>query len=200
MSIYPSSPVPKEVAFVSVTPTLISTAHNLARQARSKGVQRWMFKFKYQPLSEEDVAPLFAFAVAQRGQYDTFTLYPPKLGTPLGTALGTPLVDGADQVGYSIDTKGWDASESGVLLARDLIKFSGHNKVYMVTEDANADGAGLATILIQPPLVTSVADEEALVVEDVPFTVSLTRDTVEMVIGRAALCHSFSLEMVEVPL
>ncbi|MDY7002151.1 MAG: hypothetical protein SVS15_10280, partial [Thermodesulfobacteriota bacterium] len=133
---FPTSPALAGLKITSNTPTFVSTAHSLKRQVRSRGGHRWLIEGEYPPMTRDEFAPVYAFAVAQRGQYETFTFVLPGLKTPQGSIPGTPVVDGADQTGRSIDTKGWTASQSGILKAGDYIKFNGHAKVYMVTQDA----------------------------------------------------------------
>ena len=179
---------------------MVSVSHSLVRQARSRGgAQRWAIEVSYPPnLSRTELAPLFAFALAQRGQYGIFTFTPPTLwSTARGVATGTPLVKLASQTGRSVNTKGWTHSVTGILLAGDLIKFNGHSKVYMVTADANSDGSGEASISIEPALMASPADNEAVVVANVPFSVAFASDIQEFGLQAPGL-HSFKVSFVEV--
>jgi len=175
---FPTSPSLENVTIKSVTATMVSVAHNMARQVRSRGaVHRWLIEGRLPDnMSRDELAPIMAFLVAQRGRYETFTFTPPVLCDARGTATGTPLVDGADQTGRSIDTKGWTPSITGILAAGDFVKFNGHNKIYMVTADADSDGAGDATISIEPALFESPSDEAAVTVNSVSFAVALVAD------------------------
>jgi len=177
---YPNTPGFSAMHFTSMTPTLVSWAHSVKRQARSKGSQRWQIEAEYPPnLTRAELAPIVAFLLKQRGQYETFTLIPPDLwANAQGVATGTPLVH-ADTApsGRAIETKGWTPSVTGILLAGDFIKFAGHSKVYMLTADANSDGSGYATLAIEPALLSIPADDEAVIVASVPFTVALISDT-----------------------
>jgi hypothetical protein len=78
-----------------------------------------------------------------------------------------------------------------------LLKFNGHTKVYMVTADANADGTGLATLSIVPALMTSPADNETIVTNNVPFTVALTSDNADVTVSAGGLAP-LSINVVEV--
>jgi hypothetical protein len=62
----------------------------------------------------------------------------------------------------------------------DTIKFSGHNKVYVVTEDCvqSADPSAFA-VAFEPPLVLDVANAETVTYDNVPFKVILTSDLQE---------------------
>ncbi len=194
---FPTSPVPADIKVSSFSPTLVSQTQSLKRQVRRRGGQRWAFEVTFPPMTRSEFAPVYAFCIAQRGQYETFTFVPPVVSVPQGTATGTPLVNGAQSAGdNTIVTDGWSNSITA-LKAGDFLKFSGHNKVYMVTADATSDGSGNATLTIEPPLLASVADDEALTVSDVPFTVALTTDTQEYAAGPPNI-YEFSLQLIEV--
>jgi len=197
---FPSAPGFSAMKFTSVQPTFVSVAHSLKRQARSRGgAQRWAIEASYPPsLRREELAPVLAFALKQRGQYEVFTLIPPALwSTARGVATGTPKVDGADQTGRTVNTKGWTPGITGILLAGDFLKFNGQDKIYMVTEDANSDESGEAAITIEPALMESPEDEEVIVVTDVPFTVSLASDAQEFALNPPNL-HEYKISFVEV--
>lgn len=199
MSQWPASPAPATLKISSVQPTLVSTAHSLQRQVRSRGGHRWMLSMTWPTLKRSEWAPLFAFAQSLRGQYATCTyVIPGNLSNPLGVATGTPLVNGAGQTGRSLATDGWTPSQAGILKAGDFIKLGGGNKVYMLTADVNSDGSGQATLSIEPALMATPADNEALTVFDVPFTVALAGDTRESDV-RPGLFLSFAADFIEVP-
>jgi len=199
MAAFPSSPAPASLKIRSLQPTLVSTAHSLQRQVRSRGGHRWLLSATWPVLKRFEWAAFFGFAQLQRGQYCAFTfVLPGTLATPQGVATGTPLVNGASQTGRSVLTKGWTHSITGILKAGDVIKFAGHNKVYMLTADADSDGSGNAALSIEPALFVSPADSEALTVSNVPFTVAFTRDTRESDVA-PGMFFSFAADMVEVP-
>ncbi len=76
-----------------------------------------------------------------------------------GSFLGTPLAAALEPVGEtSIAMDGFTVSETGVLLEGDIISFAGHDQTYVVTADVDSDGGGLATVVIQPPLIEAVPD------------------------------------------
>jgi hypothetical protein len=199
MSAFPSLPQPSSLKIRSLQPTLVSVAHSLQRQVRSRGGHRWAISAGWPPMKRADWAILFGFAQAQRGQYGTFTyVLPGNLSTANGVATGTPLVMGASQTGRSIVTDGWTINITGILKAGDFIKFNGHAKVYMVTADANSNGSGQATISIEPALFSSVADNEPIITGDIPFTVAFAGDTRESNVS-PGMVFDFSADMVEVP-
>jgi len=142
------------------------------------GGHYWAFTFKYSgALSRADAMKLLSFFQGQKNGFDTFTTTVPGMTVPLWVATGTPLVNGASQVGSSIITDGWTVSITGILKAGDILKFANHTKVYMVTADANSNGSGQATISISPALVQSPADNSAITISSVPFNVRCTSET-----------------------
>ena len=149
-----------------------------------------MVEVSYPPLSRADFAPLWAFAAKQRGRYESFTFSPPVYGNSSGTATGTLLVNNVS--GYAAGTSTIAADGlTGTLKAGDFIKFNGHDKVYCLTAD------GATTLAIEPPLLSSVADNEAITYNNVPFTVSFGVDSQEMAVGIEGVVD-FSVSLVEV--
>lgn len=87
----------------------------------------------------------------------------------VGTQGGTPLIDGASQVGASILTKGWSNSITNVIRAGDIFTIAGVYSVnpvtkvstgvlqqFVVTANANSGAStGPATISISPSIVIS---------------------------------------------
>lgn len=197
---WPSAPRPQAAEIISVSPSLVSVAHSLTRQARSWDAQQFGFRLTYPQMERATFAPFFAMAVAQRGRYGSFTL-PANLvgyGTPLGIATGTPVVAGTPAAGErTITSSGWTASQTGILKAGDLIKTTASAKVYMVTDDCNSDGSGLASISIEPSLRAALTNGTALTVSAVPFTAALTEDSVRLLLSRPFL-GGFTVEMLEV--
>jgi hypothetical protein len=189
--------LPAAVVLRTMQPTRISTAHSLKRQARTRGAQRWAIRMSWSPMRRNLFAVFQAFLLSQRGQADTFTTVLPGHTTPQGNWAGTPLVNGASQTGRSIVMDGFTASQTGVAKAGDLLKFAGHTKVYMVTADANSNGSGQATLAIEPALIASPADNEAVTTTNVPFTVALASDNLDTSITPGVF-YTLDIDLVEV--
>lgn len=195
---FPSTPKPVSIEVQSVEPTLISVANNLRRQVRSRGGQRWLFKCIFPPLSRSDLDPIFAFSVAQRGQFETFTWVPTTIGTTRGASSESPVVNGALAAGVSsaaID--GLTASTSNILRSGDFFKFSGHSKVYMATADMSSNGSGAATLNFAPKLDSAVADNETLTIASVPFQVAFSSDNRQYTTDASGY-YQYEIELVEV--
>lgn len=193
---FPTTPRLTSVSLESRSQTLISFSQSGRRNVRQAGAQRWKMKGSYSNLTRAQFMPVWAFLMDQEGQWDTFDFVIPDLATPQGTGGGTPLVNGASQTGKSIITDGWNNSET-VFLAGDIFKFTGHQKVYMITSDVTSDGSGNATLNFMPALNESPAENEALIVTAVPFRVQQAAST-QSYTARNPLLYNFEVSFVEV--
>jgi len=193
---FPTSPAPSALKIQSYQPTRVSLSHNLRRSVRTNGAQRWVITADWVGLSRAQFAPIQAFVLAQRGQWDTCTAALPAHKLPQGVATGTPLVNGANQQGRSLATRGWTANLAGVMKAGDFLGIAGQTKVYMVTADANSDSTGSATLAIEPALLMVPSDSANLAVRNVPFTLAFGSDTLESAVAPGGI-YNFSLQLVE---
>ncbi len=159
-------------------------------QVRSIGAQKWSFTAKYNDLTRDEFAPVFAFIMTLGGQLTSFDIVPPVISSTSGNATGTVLANGAHTIG---DTTITVDGLTGTLKAGDFIKFANHSKVYMVT----ADRTGGGTLSIQPGLLSSVADDEEITYNNVTFKMRLDNDVQEFGLSGFDR-YSYDVDMVEV--
>tara|TARA_R100000005_G_C4900827_1_gene143083 strand:- start:303 stop:740 length:438 start_codon:yes stop_codon:yes gene_type:complete len=120
-----------------------------------------------------------AFIIKQRSGKENFTIIPPEVEDARGVETGTLAVNGSHTAGdTTIAIDGFAADSANRLRVGDFIKFNGHTKVYMVVADVTSS-SGAATVTIEPPLVSSLADDETVSYDNIPFTVHLTNDIQE---------------------
>ena len=157
--------------------TIISKSLSGKKLTRQIDNQKFSFTASIITAKRSDVyGELMAFIMKQRSSKENFTIIPPELQDARGNVSGTVLVNGVHAVG---DTTIDIDAMTGTLKAGDFVKFASHNKVYMVVADATADGSNEATITIEPPLITALADDSVVTYDNVPFTVQLTNDIKE---------------------
>jgi hypothetical protein len=139
------------------------------------GAQFWSFKLKSPPLSKADFKQIFPFIVKQDGQFGTFTVVPPNISSTTGTATGTITISDDYAAGV---TECRSTGGSGNLKKGDLIKFSNHNKVYMLTEDINLNQTDSSEDVISfyPNLVTAITSTTTVTYNNVPFNVYFDED------------------------
>lgn len=194
---FPTDPGPATVNLESNQPTAVDYAESGKSQSRIIGGHLWKAKFTWSKMTREMLAPIFAFANKQRGRFGSFQIVLPNYATPLGVATGSPLVVGAHLAGAeSISIDGFTAATTGIMKANDILKFAGHSKVYMVDADADTDGAGAVTLLLTPPLIADIADNEVVTVNDVEFTMSFD-DEIASWKGSAPNLATISADMTE---
>ena len=193
---FPSSPAFNSLNVQSIQPTFVSRTISGRRQARQIAGQFFSMTATFPPMTRAQFAPIDAFIMKQRGQYETFTLVMPVLSTGLGSPAGTPLIRGADQTGRTLATDGWTGGIS-IFKAGDYLKLD-HDKVYKVVADvtSNASSSADTPIIIEPALITSPADNSAITHTNVPFLVSLTTGVQEYSTGTSGL-FSYEVDFAE---
>jgi len=163
----------------SIQNTIISKTVSGKKLARQIDGQRWGFTARVITAKRSDVyGDLMAFIVKQRSGKENFTIIPPEVEDARGTASGIP--HGTASAGDTSITLG--GTGTGTLKAGDMIKFSNHDKVYMVVADQSDISTG--TLTIEPPLTTAVSSSN-IQFDNVPFTVHLTNDVQEFGVAGA---------------
>lgn len=175
--------------FASNTQTRTTQTLSGRTQRQQINSQYFSFKMVSPPLTRDEYAPIMAFIMKQGGRFDSFTVVPPDISSTRGTASGTitcadlTTSDYSSAAGSSNVPITNDGISSGTLKTGDLIKFSNHDKVYMLTEDVNLDGSTIVPLPIFPTLRTAVNSSTTVVYEDVPFKVFLTKDNQGFKVG-----------------
>ena len=176
---FPTTKKPRVFNFTSNRPN--NTAYTLSgkRSIKQFAAQYFSFSVQMPPMKQSDFQQFYAFLVKQKGSFEDFTFEYPLDNLGADKAETDILANGVQAIGDStIAMDGFSVSTDDVLKGGDLIKFSGHNKVYMVTGDANSNASGQATVSIEPPLQAALADNEAVTVNKPSFTVALVQDDV----------------------
>lgn len=146
-----------------------SSPYSLSSQTFKWPGEQWMADFDMPPMTNKETAYEWkAFGVALEGKYGMFLLGDPSAKVPVGVGTGSPKVDGAGQLGNTLNTKDWTPGIEGIMKAGDMFQLgSGLTaRLYMVVEDADTDTSGDTTLVIQPALRSSPADGAAIVVNN----------------------------------
>ncbi len=164
----------------SIQNTIISKSQSGKKLARQIDNQRFGFTARIITAKRSDVyGELMAFIVKQRSGKENFTIIPPEIEDARGNETGTVLVNGVHAVGdTTIAMDAFAGDGAGRFKAGDFLKFASHDKIYMVVSDVTSS-SNAATVTIEPPLTTALADNSAVTYDDVPFTVHLTNDVQE---------------------
>lgn len=149
------------------------------------------------PMQHADAQAWAAFFMQCRGMANTFQFGDPLAVAPRGTGSGTPVVNGAGQSGFSLATKGWTASASGVLLPGDWIQIgTSPARIYRVLSGVTSDGSGNATISIWPQLRESPNDGQTIILRNTQGTFRLKSNMRKFSITEARF-YGFQFEVRE---
>jgi hypothetical protein len=175
-----SSAAFETMGILSKQDTIISKSLSGKKLSRSIDNQRFAFTASIIIGKRSDIyGELMAFIIKQRSGKENFTIIPPEVEDARGVETGTLAVNGSHTAGdTTIAIDGFAADTANRLRTGDFIKFNGHTKVYMVVADVTSS-SGAATVTIEPPLVSSLSNDEAVTYDNVPFTVHLTNDIQE---------------------
>jgi hypothetical protein len=170
----------------SIQNTIISKTVSGKKLARQIDNQRWAFSVQIITAKRSDVyGELMAFIVKQRSGKENFTIIPPEIEDARGNESGTVLVNGVHAVGdTTIAMDGHHNDNPHAFKAGDFIKFASHSKVYMIVADVQAS-SNASTVTIEPPLISTVANDSIVTYDNVPFTVHLTNDIQEFGVSGA---------------
>ena len=186
----------------SIQNTIISKSQSGKKLARQIDNQRFGFTARIITSKRSDVyGELMAFIVKQRSGKENFTIIPPEIEDARGSETGSVLINGVHAVGDSTITMDAFAGDGdGRFKAGDFLKFASHDKIYMVVSDVTSS-SNAATVTIEPPLITALADNSAVTYDNVPFTVHLTSDIQEFgVVGsdkNGNLLYQFEFDVEE---
>lgn len=187
---FPTSQGFTAINFKSNLPTLVTETNSGIAYRRQIAGQRFSFTLSLPPMTRAEFAPVYAFVMKQRTQAESFNVTPPIISSTRGSEDGTVLVNGIHSAGdTTIDIDGLNSG----LKAGDVIKFASHSKIYMVIDDVSS---GSQTITIEPALRESLADNEAITYNDVPFTVRITNDVQEFSLGTDPV-YRFEIDVIE---
>jgi len=221
MAVLPSNAY-SDYTLTSEQPTLVNDSVSGKSIDRHVNGHLWSFSINFPKLTALEFAELDGF-LTDKSTYKSFTITLPDR-EPQGIATGTPLVN-TSSGGYakgssSINVDGFTVATTDILKAGDLLKFANHTKVYMNIADVDSgaannltleDGSGVllledgfellledsgqSTLTIEPPLMEAVADNEALTVTNVPFTVLNTNNHDSAV--TSPIIYDFNLSLIE---
>ena len=195
---FPSSPTTRDVTISSEQNTIVTTTASGRRQARQIDGQRFKLRLRFPVMTRSEFAPIIAFIMKQRSQMESFQYTPASMATTNGVATGIIRVNGAISAGAtSCAIDGMANSTTGIFKAGDFFRFTGQNKVYMCVADVSSNGSGQGTLTFEPPLRTAVADNAIIIYSNVDFTVGLTGDVQEFIIGTENY-FQYEVDLIEV--
>jgi hypothetical protein len=143
---------------------LTQSPFTYAQQAVAHSGQRWEVDVTLPAMNRSDAEQWVAFLISLRGQLGTFTLGDPVGASPRGSAGGTPLVNGASQIGGTLNIDGCTASQTGWLKAGDYIQLgtAGSATLHKVLADVDSNGSGQVSLDLWPYIRTAPSDNASV--------------------------------------
>ncbi len=159
------------------------------QQAVAHAGQRWEVDVTLPGMNRADAEQWVAFLVSLRGRFGTFTLGDPVGASPRGSAGGTPLVNGASQIGGTLNIDGCTTSQTGWLKAGDYIQLGteGSATLHKVLADVDSNGSGQVAVDIWPYIRTAPSDNATVVVTNTIGRFRLASDEQNWSIRETAL-------------
>ncbi|MDO8932071.1 MAG: hypothetical protein Q7U97_06740 [Rhodocyclaceae bacterium] len=150
-----------EWQFSTITESFASPFTGDEQTADLPGAARWIAATVFSDLARAEATNLEAHLVECNGPAGRIRLWNMARELPLGVATGTPVVDGADNYGGLLNTRGWTPSTAGILKRGDY--FSVADEIKMLLADANSDADGKAALTFGPNLRNVPADGTSIV-------------------------------------
>ena len=183
---FPTSPGFQTVNFKQNDTTQVTRAQSGRAIRNQIATTIWSATLRFPSMSIDEWRPIQAFIAQARGPLNEFDVILPTISE--SQSINKQLFDGTITVNDNTaagattvnvgSSTGTDAVN--LLKAGDLVRFTNHTKVYMITADINTDdSAGNFDLLITPPLIEAVTASEAVETTDVRIRMAISNDTQE---------------------
>jgi hypothetical protein len=167
---------PKSIEWATQNVVAMSRSPFTGQQQIYNWQSSWLeASLSYQPMTNVQFQPWGGFLMGMQGIANIFQFGDPNMLKPMGSGSGSPLVDGANQTGYSLATRGWTAFAAGVLLPGDWLQIG--YRLYRNVGVVNADGSGHATLTIWPNIRESPLDGTVITLNNTQGVFRLKKNT-----------------------
>jgi hypothetical protein len=163
--------LPTNIGFAQVTlravnqTSMTMSPFTYKQQIYNHSGQRWEAECQIPPLKRDDAEEWVAWLLSLNGRAGTFLMGDPLGDTARGTLGGTPVVNGADQVGNSLTIDGCSNSITNWIKAGDYVQLGSASTatLHKILQNVNTDASGQATLDIWPSMRTAPADGSTIV-------------------------------------
>lgn len=159
----PNRPAPSRFSIEPASFSAITQSPwTASQQVQLNQGQMWTIAVDLPAMGDGDARNWLAQLLALRGQYGTFLYGNPLMKRPRGNWGLAPVINGDNQTGQELAVGGLPAN--AVIRAGDFFQLGdgATSRLYMVTQDATADGAGEVTLDIWPRLRTATTTGAAI--------------------------------------
>lgn len=174
--------------------TIYQSPYNNSEQIERRPGERWVLKFSYDDLEQDQAKDLQSFLVSLKGVVGKFYAKDFAFFERRGAISGRPTVDGDDNVGSVCKIK--DCPTNRVIFKPgDYVKIS--DRLHMITEEVRSDSLGKATLEFQPRMLRAPSNNASVVYDDFSVVCRLKDDKQGKRSSRD-MSNGFSFECLEV--
>ena len=188
---------PTSAQMRKINPTRVTTTLNGIEQRESSAGQYFALTLEFANLSQSEQRQIQGLFAETGGPVQTFDYQLPDF---MGDSTGAYSGGIAMSLTYSAGTSTVLVNAGGSVIdlkAGDLVKFTGHDKVYMLKADTVVSSGSNYIMQIDPPLRAGVTATTAVTHKNVTMKVRFASDNQEFDVD-PNLYANFSLELVEV--
>jgi hypothetical protein len=159
---------------------------------------RWEASLFWPAMRRDDTRLLEAFLAQMRGMQGRF-FYGPSHAPRRATGTGSPVINGASQTGATLSISGF-AANAQAFLTGDWLSYTdttGRARLHQATANSTANGSGVASVAIAPPIRRSGANGAVVNITAPVGVFMLASDDVGEIRVRPPLLGSATLEIVE---
>jgi len=202
LRVFPTTVKPAKITMEVEMPTLVSTTNALTTQRRTTGAHRIRLEYTYAPMDADEMQPFIAFFSAMQGQTKAFKLNVPKELINDSTHIAdssTHTSTGSYSAGTrEVTVNGFGNNLTTAIKGGNLVQFSNHDKIYIVSANGGSDGSGNCKIRIEPGLIENITSSHSLNTfsDDIPLHAIFAKSEIQFDVN-SALLYGFKINFIE---
>lgn len=192
----PSYPAPSRFTIEPASfSAMTQSPWTASQQVQLNQGQMWTIGIDLPPMNEGAARNWFGTLLGLRGQYGTILYGNPLMKIPRGNWGSAPVINGDGQTGQALAVAGLPAN--GIIRAGDFFQIGDGSsaRLYIITQDATADGSGEATLDIWPRLRTATTSGSAIITDSPRGVFRLAQPSVSL--SWEPFRYGLSLQLIE---
>ena len=173
---------------------MFASPFDRSTQTQEWAGEMWKIAITLPVMPRAQAAQWLGFFASLHGPLNGFLIGPTTMSAPLGVATGVPVVNGANNGGFTLSTRGWTPNVASILQMGDFIQIG--NWLYMMASTENSDAAGIANFDIWPSLRETPGDGAPIIILNPKGTFRLPSNEVPFDIDEAGI-FTFSFNAIE---
>lgn len=173
---------------------IASSPYSGITQSQRGSLERFRFTMRLARLTRAQAQAAQGFFLNLEGNLNTFRMSDPACPTPLGKAIGLPvLASGTSPGDRTLSTTGWTPNVPGILKAGDWIQLG--DQLCKVRTDADSSATGTATLDVWPKIWQTHAASTSLVVRQPAGIFRFTSDFPEWALSNDNIRRPYEIQL-----